>query len=52
MTLIARLRPMLLLSLLSLGACGFAQPGTPGHEPPGASARYNPISHEQNASGR
>ena len=46
-----RLRPALLLGLLCLGACGFAQPGTPGNEPL-ASSRYNPISHETNASGK
>ncbi len=45
------LRAAVLLGLFCLGACGFVQPGTPGHEPP-SDGRYNPVSHEENQSGR
>ena len=48
-----RLRAVaLLLALMPLAGCGFVHPGTPGHEPPGADARYNPVSGEENESGR
>ncbi len=41
-----------LFALALLGGCGFVHPGTPGHEPPGSDARYNPVSHEENDDGR
>ena len=44
-------RTAILLSLFALGSCGFVRPGTPGHEPP-TGGRYNPVSHEENESGR
>ncbi len=34
---------LMLAALLGLSACGFAQPATPGHEPP-SGGNFNPIS--------
>ena len=43
-------RPALtLLAMLLLAACGIAQPGTPGHEPPSAGAVNGVTGEKTNA---